>query len=230
MEPEPAQQTNNEYEPAGQRRSKDWLAREAARQETRTRFERRARQLHMEIRKEVPRTRPTFTVRAYRADLALNPMQPEPVTHERDDPRIVPSHPQHSDISWISCKYHRCPEHLTEKRLNDCFPVRLNKPQSNPYLRKEMRGYQISGRFEALNIAELTFDPQLEEALETASRITEEEIERTKQQVEPRPNTRKEQIEDWIGNIQLDDEASTMTGTLTPEDTEDETAHDIQET
>ncbi|KAF4465573.1 hypothetical protein FALBO_7581, partial [Fusarium albosuccineum] len=91
--PEPAQQTNNEYEPTGQRRSKDWLAREAARQETRTRFERRARQLQMEIRKEVPRTRPTFTVRAYRTDLALNPMQPEPVTHERDDPRIVPSHP-----------------------------------------------------------------------------------------------------------------------------------------
>jgi hypothetical protein len=98
-------------------------------------------------------------VRAYHTCDALNPLHKEPKYDARDDVRTSPTHPQHLEIAWVSCKNHWCQSHLQDKEDNDCFPVTIpGTPNDKPYLKEETEGYTMNRWYENLGVAELRFD------------------------------------------------------------------------
>lgn len=74
---------------------------------------------------------------------------------------LVPEHPQHAKISWVSCITRRCSEHLADKMRYKWFPKRFGDiPLNTPYLVEDVgilmptyrngRGYAI---FEASSVS-----------------------------------------------------------------------------
>ncbi|KAI0388185.1 hypothetical protein F5Y17DRAFT_464025 [Xylariaceae sp. FL0594] len=64
-----------------------------------------------------------------------------------DDPRIAPEHPQHQEISWVSCVTARCAEHLQPKLKEDWFPKRIaSQPMDQPYEIKRVGRHLASVR------------------------------------------------------------------------------------
>lgn len=104
-------------------------------------------------------------VRAYHEEQAMNPRQPELRLDLRDDPRTMSTHPRHEEISWVSCKDHRCSMHIADKRKNDCFPVQLRQPNTRPYLAYETFQYRIQEWYEGIGVATLRFYPTKEGAV-----------------------------------------------------------------
>ena len=104
-------------------------------------------------------------VRAYHEEQAMNPRQPELRLDLRDDPRTMSTHPRHEEISWVSCKDHRCSTHIADKRKNDCFPVQLRQPNTRPYLAYETFQYKIQEWYEGIGVATLRFYPTKEGAV-----------------------------------------------------------------
>ncbi|KAI8402590.1 hypothetical protein FOFC_17905 [Fusarium oxysporum] len=99
-----------------------------------------------------------LNVRAYHMDNATNPLHKEPKFNVKDDVRTFPTHPEHEELSWLSCKYHWCKEHRRNKEDNDCFPVTISgTPNDKPYLATETEGYLVHLWYENLGVAELRF-------------------------------------------------------------------------
>ncbi|KAH7461789.1 hypothetical protein FOMA001_g18899 [Fusarium oxysporum f. sp. matthiolae] len=99
-----------------------------------------------------------LNVRAYHMDNATNPLHKEPKFNVKDDVRTLPTHPEHEELSWLSCKYHWCKEHRRNKEDNDCFPVAIpGTPNDKPYLAAETEGYLVHLWYENLGVAELRF-------------------------------------------------------------------------
>jgi hypothetical protein len=99
-----------------------------------------------------------LNVRAYHMDNATNPLHKEPKFNVKDDVRTFPTHPEHEELSWLSCKYHWCKEHRQNKEDNDCFPVTIpGTPNDKPYLATETEGYLVHLWYENLGVAELRF-------------------------------------------------------------------------
>lgn len=101
-------------------------------------------------------------IRAYHTNDATNPLLKEPKYDTRDDIRTLPTHPQHQEIAWISCRYHWCKAHKQDKEDNDCFPIEIpNTPNDKPYSREETKGYMVDHWYENLGVAELRFNMTL---------------------------------------------------------------------
>ncbi|KAL9572139.1 hypothetical protein ACKAV7_003717 [Fusarium commune] len=99
-----------------------------------------------------------LNVRAYHMDNATNPHHKEPKFNIKDDVRTFPTHSEHEELSWLSCKYHWCKEHRQNKEDNDCFPVTIpGTPNDKPYLATETEGYLVHLWHENLGVAELRF-------------------------------------------------------------------------
>jgi hypothetical protein len=99
-----------------------------------------------------------LNVRAYHMDNATNPLHKEPKFNAKDDVRTFPTHSEHEELSWLSCKYHWCKEHRRNKEDNDCFPVTIpGTPNDKPYLATETEGYLVHLWYENLGVAELRF-------------------------------------------------------------------------
>jgi hypothetical protein len=78
----------------------------------------------------------------------------EPWKSMHDDPRLIPMTEGHAEISWMSCCYHRCKDHETDKVDNDCFPIRVaGTIIKDPYLEQEDIGYTRTTLFEARRVA-----------------------------------------------------------------------------
>ncbi|PHH84727.1 hypothetical protein CDD83_1481 [Cordyceps sp. RAO-2017] len=61
-----------------------------------------------------------------------------------DDPRTLPSHEHHAQVSWASCIYLTCMTHFRTKARNDAFPIRNGSlPISRPYGDRELRHWRI---------------------------------------------------------------------------------------
>lgn len=52
-----------------------------------------------------------LNVCAYYMNNATNPHHKEPKFNAKDDVRTFPTHSEHEELSWLSCKYHWCKEH-----------------------------------------------------------------------------------------------------------------------
>jgi hypothetical protein len=99
-----------------------------------------------------------LNVRAYHMDNATNPLHKEPKFNVKDDVRTFPTHSEHEELSWLSCKYHWCKEHRQNKEDNDCFLVTIpGTPNDKPYLATETEGYLVHLWYENLGVAELRF-------------------------------------------------------------------------
>lgn len=97
-------------------------------------------------------------IRAYHLAEVVNPRLREPKFDVRDDVRTLPTHPQHDEIAWMSCRYHWCEMHLEAKKDNDCFPVTIpGTPNDKPYSAEEAIGYLTHLWYENLGVAELRF-------------------------------------------------------------------------
>ncbi|EXL40782.1 hypothetical protein FOCG_16726 [Fusarium oxysporum f. sp. radicis-lycopersici 26381] len=100
----------------------------------------------------------TIPVRAYHTNDATNPLHKEEKYDQQDDVRTLPTHEQHKQISWISCKYHWCDTHKQEKLDNDCFPITIpGTPNDKPYLKEEAEGYVPFIWHNNLGVLELRF-------------------------------------------------------------------------
>ncbi|KAJ3529051.1 hypothetical protein NM208_g9929 [Fusarium decemcellulare] len=105
---------------------------------------------------------PEICVRAYHRELAENPRHPEPPFHSGDDVRTYPTHPEHDQISWMSCQTHFCETHLREKQGQDCFPIPLPaQPNNKPYSRQETLGYKVWHWYDSIGVANAKFDKEL---------------------------------------------------------------------
>ncbi|KAJ3530145.1 hypothetical protein NM208_g9457 [Fusarium decemcellulare] len=105
---------------------------------------------------------PEICVRAYHRDLAENPRHPELPFNPKDDVRTYPTHPEHDQISWMSCQTHSCKIHLQEKQAQDCFPVSLPaQPNNKPYSRQETLGYKVWHWYDSIGVANAKFDREL---------------------------------------------------------------------
>lgn len=100
----------------------------------------------------------TIPVRAYHTNDATNPLHKEEKYDQQDDVRTLPTHEQHKQISWISCKYHWCDTHEQEKLDNDCFPITIpGTTNDKPYLKEETEGYVPFVWHNNLGVLELRF-------------------------------------------------------------------------
>ena len=98
-------------------------------------------------------------IRAYHMAEAMNPLHKEPKFDTRADVRTFPTHEQHNEVSWVSCKYHWCKTHLEPKKDNDCFPVTIpGAPNDKPYSPVETMGYLAHDWYESLGVVELRFN------------------------------------------------------------------------
>jgi hypothetical protein len=124
-------------------------------------------------------------VRAYHMAEALNPHHKEPKFNTRDSAKTMPTHPEHDNIAWVSCRYHWCELHMETKKDNDCFPVAIpGTPNDKPYSPEEVRGYLTHSWYENLGVAELRFnlayyksqqkDQETAEAIRESMRVIEE--------------------------------------------------------
>jgi hypothetical protein len=117
----------------------------------------------------------SILLRAYHTCDALNPLHKEPKYDARDDVRTSPTHPQHLEIAWASCKSHWCQLHQQSKEDNDCFPVTIpGTPNDKPYLTEEIEGYTMNRWYENLGVAELRFDLAYYRQIQETKRIRRE--------------------------------------------------------
>ncbi|KAL9570381.1 hypothetical protein ACKAV7_005460 [Fusarium commune] len=98
-------------------------------------------------------------VRAYHTNDAMNPLHKEEKFNKQDDIRTLPTHEEHAEVSWVSCKAHWCKIHEQAKLDNDCFPVTIpGTPNDRPYLKNETEGYLVHLWHDNLGVAELRFN------------------------------------------------------------------------
>jgi hypothetical protein len=95
-------------------------------------------------------------IRAYTKETLEDPATPEERIQAEKDLRRYPNHPNHKQISWISCTRHYCPQHWQDKVANDCFPVQINEHQEQkPYVIIDTVGYQVTKRYRGSQVAKL---------------------------------------------------------------------------
>jgi hypothetical protein len=113
-------------------------------------------------------------IRAYHTNDALNPLHKEPMFDTRDDVRTMPTHPQHNEIAWVSCKNHWCEQHKLDKMDNDCFPITITgTPNDRPYLTHEIEGYSVYLWYDYLGVAELRFNMALYRKTHKVNELTQ---------------------------------------------------------
>lgn len=113
-------------------------------------------------------------IRAYHTNDALNPLHPEPRFDTQDDVRTMPTHPQHGEIAWVSCKNHWCEQHRLDKMDNDCFPITIpGTPNDRPYLTREIEGYSVYLWYDYLGVAELRFNMALYRKTHKVNELTQ---------------------------------------------------------
>lgn len=95
-------------------------------------------------------------IRAYTREVLEDPTTPEERIQAERDLRRYPDHPNHKQISWISCTRHYCSRHQQDKIANDCFPVQVQEHQEQrPYLIIDTVGYQVTKRYRGSQVAKL---------------------------------------------------------------------------
>ncbi|PNP61356.1 hypothetical protein FNYG_13915 [Fusarium nygamai] len=103
-------------------------------------------------------------IRAYTKSEVEDPTTPEEQIQIEKDPRRYPRHPNHQQISWISCTRHYCTRHLQEKEANDCFPVQTREHrEQKPYLIIDTLGYFINRRYRGTQVVKLKADTEARE-------------------------------------------------------------------
>ncbi|RKK21355.1 hypothetical protein BFJ66_g17622 [Fusarium oxysporum f. sp. cepae] len=95
-------------------------------------------------------------IRAYTKEILEDPTTPEERMQAERDLRRYPDHPNHKQISWISCTRHYCSRHQQDKIANDCFPVQVPEHQEQkPYLIIDTVGYRVTKKYRGSQVAKL---------------------------------------------------------------------------
>jgi hypothetical protein len=98
---------------------------------------------------------------------------PTPKFMHEIDPRIMPDHEEHHDISWVSCLFAECNTHRQWKEGNNCFPICIpGNSYKNPYGLFETYGYRSTGLLSTYGITELVFNQQLYDTMAQWTRTT----------------------------------------------------------
>ncbi|RKK19649.1 hypothetical protein BFJ65_g6364 [Fusarium oxysporum f. sp. cepae] len=95
-------------------------------------------------------------IRAYTKEILEDPTTPEERMQAERDLRRYPDHPNHKQISWISCTRHYCSRHQQDKIANNCFPVQVPEHQEQrPYLIIDTVGYRVTKKYRGSQVAKL---------------------------------------------------------------------------
>ncbi|EWY79249.1 hypothetical protein FOXG_22838 [Fusarium oxysporum f. sp. lycopersici 4287] len=95
-------------------------------------------------------------IRAYTKEMLEDPTTPEERMQAEKDLRRYPNHPNHKQISWVSCTRHYCSRHQQDKIANDCFPVQVPEHQEQkPYLIIDTVGYRVTKKYRGSQVAKL---------------------------------------------------------------------------
>jgi hypothetical protein len=75
--------------------------------------------------------------------------QPNP----EDNPILLPAHPEHDKIAWVSCYDFACPAHQAKKLENNCFPERTGEhPIRGWYEERELAHHRVTMRLQHIRI------------------------------------------------------------------------------